>query len=206
MLIDQTVHHFTETISQDIGYNEVYRVGRYNGTEITDLFCPGDLRKKDKVYLVEPFHLIAACMEVPYQSHHFGPQCIPALFTKENWYPNRAQSALAIRTPNSSLDLFNWKGTGQVLLLREGYRQDRGRRPILVVGWSSIVESIEMVCQRLAHRNLVSIGSIPNPDPLYVIMPPASVCHQMKEAGVGISRGQLELARLLPPVHLLAKI
>ena len=103
---DQVVHHFTETISQDLGYDEVYGVGQRNGTEITDLFCSGDLRDQHKVYLVEPFHLTVACMEVLRQSHHFGLQHIPTLFIKEHRYPIRARSALAVQTPNSSLDLF----------------------------------------------------------------------------------------------------
>ena len=91
---DQTVHHFTEAISQDLGYYEVYRVGQRNGTEITDLFCPRDLWNQDKVYLVKPFYLTTACMEVPHQLHHFEPQHIPALFVKEEWYPIRARGPL----------------------------------------------------------------------------------------------------------------
>ena len=63
-----------------------------------------------------------------------------------------------------------------------------------------------MVCQCLAYGGVVSVYSIPDPDPLYVILPLASVRYLVEEASVGVSSGQLELTRLLPPIHLLAKI
>ena len=84
--------------------------------------------------------------------------------------------------------------------MREGYRRNRGRHPIPIVGRSSAVKSPEMVCQRLAHGSLVSIYSIPDPDPPCVILPPASVRHLVEKAGVGVSSCQPELARPLPPI------
>ena len=93
-----------------------------------------------------------------------------------------------------------------MLLLREGYCRDRGGRLVSMVGRSSAIESPEMVSQCLAHGSLVSIYSIPDLDPPYVTMPPASVRHLMDETGVGVSSGQPKLARLLPPFHLLAEI
>ena len=109
---DQAVHHFTEAISQDLGYDEVYGIGQRNGTEVTDLFCSWDLQDQDQVYLVELLHLTSAGMEVSHHSHHFRPQHIPTLFIKEYRYPIGARSALAVQTPNSSLDLFEREGTG----------------------------------------------------------------------------------------------
>ena len=93
-----------------------------------------------------------------------------------------------------------------MLLLRGGYRRDRGRRPVPLVGWSSAIKCPEIVCQRLTYRGVISIYSIPNPDPPYVVLPPVSVRYMVKVASVGISSGQLELMGPLPPIHLLSKI
>ena len=76
-----------------------------------------------------------------------------------------------------------------MLLLRGGYRRDRGRGPVPLVGWSSAINCPEMVCERLTYRGVISIYSIPNPDLSYVVLPLASVRYLVKVASVGISSG-----------------